>query len=172
MAILYLSTGSNLGDRLDNLVVAARKISQQVGRILNISPVVESQPWGFKADTSFLNQVLMIETEFVPGQVLEKVLEIEKSLGRERTGQGYTSRSIDIDILLYNDELINNDNLVVPHPLMQNRKFVLFPLAAIAPGLFHPGFQVPIIELLQKLDDNSPISEVVDAEEFVQLMKN
>ena len=172
MAILYLSTGSNLGDRLDNLVVAARKISQQVGRILNISPVVESQPWGFKADTSFLNQVLMIETEFVPGQVLDKVLEIEKSLGRERTGKGYTSRSIDIDILLYNDELINNDNLVVPHPLMQNRKFVLFPLAAIAPGLFHPGFQVPIIELLQKLDDNSPISEVVDAEEFVQLMKN
>jgi len=114
----------------------------------------------------------MIETEFVPGQVLDKVLEIEKSLGRERTGKGYTSRSIDIDILLYNDELINNDNLVVPHPLMQNRKFVLFPLAAIAPGLFHPGFQVPIIELLQKLDDNSPISEVVDAEEFVQLMKN
>jgi 2-amino-4-hydroxy-6-hydroxymethyldihydropteridine diphosphokinase len=172
MAILYLSTGSNLDDRLDNLVVAARMISQQFGRILKFSPVVESEPWGFEADTSFLNQVLMVETGLDPVQVLDKALEIEKSLGRERTGKGYSSRSIDIDILFYNDQLINTDKLVVPHPLMQNRKFVLIPLATIAPGFIHPGFHVSIVELLQKLDDNSPISEVVKAEEFVRLMKN
>ncbi len=169
MAKVYFSSGSNQGDRLNSLVQAARLIDKQVGKIIEYSPVVESEPWGFNAETSFYNQALMVETEYSPQQVLNKVLKIEQELGRIRSGKEYSSRIIDVDILFYDEKQLAEHNLVIPHPFLHERKFVLEPLAAIAPGLIHPVLQKTISELLQQLKDPSPITTVIGKEEFARL---
>ena len=169
MVRVYFSSGSNQGNRLNSLVQAARLIDKRVGKIIQYSPVVETEPWGFKAETSFYNQVLMVETQYSPQQVLNKVLEIEQQLGRIRSGKGYSSRMIDIDILFYDEIQLAEHNLVIPHPLLHERKFVLEPLAAIAPGLIHPVLHKTISELLQQLKDTSPVISVVEKAEFTRL---
>lgn len=170
MAEVYFSLGSNEGDRLNFLVTATELIAKLIGKLMEYSSVIESEPWGFNTDTKFLNMVLSVETEFTPHQVLTKILEIETYLGRIRHGKAYTNRMIDIDILFYNTEIINDDNLVIPHPLMHKRKFVLQPLAELVPDLIHPVFQISVSELLLKLNEPSPISEVVTREEFARYL--
>jgi 2-amino-4-hydroxy-6-hydroxymethyldihydropteridine diphosphokinase len=171
MAEVYLSLGSNEGDRLNSLVKATKLIDNLIGTITQYSSVVESEPWGFSAEMTFYNMVLLIDTECTPHQVLTKALEIETSLGRIRHGKEYTNRSIDIDILFYNAEKINTDNLVIPHPLMHKRKFVLQPLAEIAPELIHPVLNSSITELLLSLNEPVPLSISVEKREFASLMK-
>jgi 2-amino-4-hydroxy-6-hydroxymethyldihydropteridine diphosphokinase len=170
MATVYFSTGSNEGDRLSLLVQAAKLIDSKIGNIIDYSPVVESEPWGFDADITFYNQVLAVETEFTPHQVLNQLLEIENTLGRKRSGKEYVSRLIDIDILFYDNIQIDEDNLVIPHPLLQKRKFVLKPLAFIAPDLIHPILQVPTSDLLDMLNDTSQVTIAVEKEEFTLLL--
>jgi len=170
MAKVYFSTGSNQGNRLNSLVQAAKLIDSVVGKVVDYSPVVESEPWGFDAETAFFNQVLVVETELAPRQVLKKILEIENTLGRKRSGTEYSSRLIDIDILFYDEIQMNEDSLVIPHPLLHKRKFVLEPLAAVAPHLIHPVLLSSIAELLQSLDDTSHVSVAVEKMNFTRLL--
>ena len=171
MERIYLSTGSNQGDRLDSLVKAARLIDKLVGKVIDYSVVVETESWGFKAETNFYNQVLMVDTDFSPKDVLIRILKIEKELGRIReVTTSYSSRSIDIDILFYGQERVNDENLVIPHPRLQLRKFVLQPLASIAPDFIHPGLNSSIVELLNKLDDNTQVKAVIMKDEFKAML--
>ncbi len=170
MAKVYFSLGSNQGDRLVLLVKAIKLIDILIGRVLLYSPVVESEPWGFEAETNFYNQAFLIETELMPQQVLAGILEIESILGRKRSGAGYASRSIDIDILFYDDKQINDDKLVIPHPLLHMRQFVLEPLHTIAPDHIHPVFNTTITDLLNQLNRTGPVLVAVGKDEFARLL--
>ncbi len=142
MIITYLILGTNMGDRFQNLGIARSSLQKSAGTITGNSSVYETEPWGFETDTSFLNQVIRLETHLSPELLLKKVLEIEKQSGRVRKeGNEFESRIIDIDILLYGDSVINTTNLVVPHPRMQQRMFVLVPLIGACSGLYSSGFK-------------------------------
>ncbi|MDP2424654.1 MAG: 2-amino-4-hydroxy-6-hydroxymethyldihydropteridine diphosphokinase [Bacteroidales bacterium] len=150
---VYLITGSNRGNRLQMLQKAARMIIQRCGEIVQSSKVYMTQPWGFHDDTPFLNQVLLLETGLNPFDLLEAVLQIESDIGRIRNADGYTSRKIDIDILFFDNRSIEKDILKIPHPHIAERRFVLTPLAEIAPELVHPHYSATIYELLQQCTD-------------------
>jgi 2-amino-4-hydroxy-6-hydroxymethyldihydropteridine diphosphokinase len=170
MAEVYFSLGSNEGNRISSLVSATKLIEKRIGKVIQNSSVVESEPWGFSSETAFYNMVLLVETALTPHRILTKVIEIEKSLGRIRQGKGYTNRIIDIDILFYGEEEINDMNLQIPHPLMQKRKFVLQPLTEIAPGLIHPVLKTSVAELLFRLNEPGSIPVVTDKDEFAMLV--
>lgn len=172
MSRVYLSTGSNRGDRLKALLSAYKLIELRFGQVVDHSDVVETEPWGFESETDFLNQILVIETSIPPLRLLKIILETERKLGRIRGGKGYDSRIIDIDILLYDDEVVAADQLSIPHPLMHLRRFILEPLAGIAPDVVHPVFQKPINRLLAEVDDHSPVSIIVERNEFCKLLKS
>jgi len=152
---IYLSIGSNLGNKLNNLQNAVLQLSRVVGRLTGLSPVYKSPSWGFEGDT-FLNACLAIETNMGPETILRAVLGIETAMGRERLEEkGYQSRTIDIDLLYYGDEIINSAALSVPHPQLPNRKFVLKPLADIAPQFYHPKLRKDTRNLLQECRDET-----------------
>lgn len=170
MAKVYFSTGSNQGNRLDSLVKAAKLIEQQIGAIMDLSPVVESEPMGFEAETNFYNMVLHVETKLSPQQIIKTLLEIELKLGRVRSGQSYSSRSIDIDILFYEEIQVADDNLIIPHPRLHERNFVLQPLMTIAPGFIHPVLEKTISELSSLSPDAGVITTVVAKNKFKECM--
>lgn len=171
MVNVYFSTGSNLGDRLASLVKAAKLIGELIGRVIAVSPVVESKPWGFVAEMNFYNQVLLVETHLSPKQIIKTVLEIEQNMGRIRKSSSYNSRVIDIDILFYSNLLIEEADLVIPHPRLHLRKFVLQPLAALSPGFIHPLLKKTISELLDSSQDTSEVMNVVGRDEFYNLIE-
>jgi 2-amino-4-hydroxy-6-hydroxymethyldihydropteridine diphosphokinase len=143
---IFLLLGSNLGDRLANLSEAAR----QMGTIKS-SPVYVTAAWGKSDQPDFYNQAIEIETSLSPDDLLQKILEVEKAMGRERS-EKWGPRVIDIDILFYNNEVIYKKNLVIPHPEIQNRRFALEPLAQIT-NLVHPVLRKTIEELLKDCKD-------------------
>lgn len=153
---LYLALGSNIGDRAANLQAAIKAVKPEVNAT-RCSPVYETPPWGYHDQPRFLNQVVEAETDLAPSDLLDHLKRIEKLLGRERTFKN-GPRIIDLDIIFYNDLVINTPPLVIPHPHMSERAFVLIPLAAIAPNLKHPIFKVTVAEMLEKVD-SSGISE-------------
>ncbi|OCX54490.1 2-amino-4-hydroxy-6-hydroxymethyldihydropteridine diphosphokinase [Mucilaginibacter sp. PPCGB 2223] len=146
MVDVFLLLGSNLGNRQLFLNEACTGIVLQVGRIVKRSSVYETQSWGKTDEPDYLNQVLQVSTALKPREVLERILAIEKSLGRERL-EKWGSRTIDIDILFYDNEVINQPDLVIPHPHLHQRKFVLEPLAEIAPQYIHPVLNKNILQL-------------------------
>ncbi len=151
----YISIGSNLGNRLQNLQEAVFLLGTEVGKITTISKVYESASWGFDS-SDFLNACLALETHLAPVALLEKILSIEKSMGRERLQEGgYEARSIDIDILYFDAEIIQSDHLVIPHAKLQERKFVLLPLSDIAPQMYHPVLGKDTRNLIQECKDKS-----------------
>jgi 2-amino-4-hydroxy-6-hydroxymethyldihydropteridine diphosphokinase len=154
---VYLGLGTNLGDRKRNLREAIEKIEEQIGKVLNSSSVYETVPWGFEAESDFLNMVVEVETGLSPSELLKKIFEIESKLGRERTQDRYSSRVIDIDILLYDDLVVEEKGLKIPHRLMHERRFVLAPLCEIAPGLVHPMLKKSISALLDECRDRTKI---------------
>ncbi|MGB5362587.1 MAG: 2-amino-4-hydroxy-6-hydroxymethyldihydropteridine diphosphokinase [Aureibaculum sp.] len=155
----YLSLGSNLGNKLNNLQSALDLISEKVGRITKVSSVYKTRSWGFKGD-DFLNICIEVSTNLNPESVLDRVLKIENILGRKREdSDGYKARVIDIDVLLFDNEIIFYNNLKVPHPRMLDRKFVLVPLTEIAANVKHPIEKKTILMCLQSCTDTSEIEE-------------
>lgn len=154
---VFLGAGSNEGNRKDNLEKALEMIIAGSGKILTSSSLYETEPWGFEADTPFLNMVVKIETRLDPVNLLENLLSIERSMGRKRETKGYSSRIIDIDILFYDNLILESQNLHIPHPLLHKRLFVLVPLAEIAPDLIHPVYNKTIISLLSSCTDTSKV---------------
>jgi 2-amino-4-hydroxy-6-hydroxymethyldihydropteridine diphosphokinase len=153
----YISIGSNLGNRLQNLQNSLFQLDAQVGKITAISKVYESESWGFEA-ADFFNACVALDTYLTPEEVLLKILSIEKMLGRERfLEKGYESRTIDIDIIYYGNEVVQTDRLNVPHPKLQDRKFVLLPLAEIAPQFYHPILKKDTRNLLQECRDKGNV---------------
>ena len=132
---VYLGLGTNLGDKETNLRMAVEEIGKRVGEITSLSAFHASEPWGFQSENSFLNAVCSVSTELTPIDVLHITQEIERELGRlKKSVNGiYSDRMIDIDILLYDDFHIQTPELTIPHPLMQERDFVMIPLREIAP---------------------------------------
>lgn len=156
---VYLSLGSNLGDALYNLQGAVFDIQQTVGDIQRISPVYQTAAWGFKAD-DFMNTCIAVNTSLPPQELLERILRIENKLGRVRYKEdGYQPRTIDIDIIYYGKETLIFDNLVIPHPEMAYRKFVLRPLADIAPQFYHPVLNKDTRNLLQETRDKGKLEK-------------
>jgi 2-amino-4-hydroxy-6-hydroxymethyldihydropteridine diphosphokinase len=136
----YLGIGTNLGDRAANLHCAVEQINEQAGHVLACSSFIETEPWGFASDNAFLNAVVEINTPHVPHELLRVTQEIEREMGRTHKSVGgvYSDRIIDIDILLYENLVIDEPNLTIPHPLMWQRSFVYEPLLEIAPHLRQP----------------------------------
>ena len=155
---VYLSLGSNLGNRLANLQKAIFQIQQKAGKILDISAVYENPAFGFEGD-DFLNIVLSLLTPLEPKELLDTLLQIEADFGRIRSNAGYSSRTLDIDIIYYGTEVINDDDLVIPHPQMQHRNFVLKPLGDIAPQFYHPVLYKDTRNLLQECRDKSKLTK-------------
>ena len=144
---VYISLGSNLGGKFDNLQNAVNAIYQSLGRVVKVSPVYKSESWGFDAD-DFYNAVIIVETTLTAHETLNVLLRIEKEMGRQRSSEtGFQSRIIDLDILFFEDEIINTKTLVVPHPHIEMRNFVLQPLADVAPSFIHPRSQKSVIQL-------------------------
>lgn len=148
----FLLIGGNLGDRQKNLKQATAAIAQQCGYILKTSAIYETAAWGLQMQPAFLNQAIELQTFSKPHILLQRLLNIEKSLGRVRDGK-YGPRLIDIDMLLYANDVINEVDLIIPHPELQNRRFALTCLADIAPDVIHPLFQKSISQLLQECTD-------------------
>ena len=158
---VYLSLGSNLGNRLAQLQRAIFMLGSQLGPVKKISSVYESKAWGFEGE-DFLNICISIDTQVPADTILKRLLEIESSMGRKRREEsGYVSRHIDIDILYYGQEIVNTDQLIIPHPQLHKRRFVLKPLADIAPQFYHPQLQRDTRNLLQECKDRSEVIKTV-----------
>lgn len=155
----FLITGSNLGDKLSNLEQAANLININAGTIVRSSSIYETEPWGHSDQPVFLNQVLQIRTKLSPPLLMEQLLLIEKKMGRQRTFKN-ASRNIDIDILFYDDQVIHEKDLDIPHKSMQSRRFVLVPLQEIAPDFIHPELKKSISELLIECSDPLHVNKI------------
>lgn len=156
---LFLLTGSNVGNSLANLQTAARFISSEVGEIVTASSIYKTAPWGNTKQQDFLNQVLWVETEKNPQEVLKLVLAIELKMGRVRE-QKWAPRTIDIDLLFFDDLLVQETDLQIPHPLLHLRKFTLCPLVEIAPKLVHPLLKQTTTALLAACPDESVVEKL------------
>ena len=149
MAIAYLALGTNIGNKRRNMITAAALLAERVGDVLALSGFYETEPWGFQSENTFLNAALQLDTSLAPLELLKATQEIEIEMGRTQKSNGaYHDRIIDIDILLYEDLVLQTPELTLPHPLMHERLFVMEPLAEIAPNVIHPVFKKPVISLL------------------------
>jgi 2-amino-4-hydroxy-6-hydroxymethyldihydropteridine diphosphokinase len=126
------------------------------------SSVYETPSWGFNSENPFWNQVLCIETHLRPSEILENIKKIDAAFGRKRIPEGYSSREMDVDILYFDNEIVNTENLTIPHPLLHKRLFVLVPLAEIAPDFVHPVLKLNGIEMLNNCEDKSEIRKVTE----------
>ena len=158
MAIVQISAGSNMGDRLSYIQSGVNAISESIGLVTSISNVVETPSFDFDGNP-FLNACFLVETTLSPDRVMHHLLRIEKNLGRTRSeNKGYENRTLDLDILFYDNLVINTDSLIIPHPSLEKRRFVLQPLSEIAPNKVHPVTSKSIELLLEECQDNNQIS--------------
>lgn len=150
--IVYLALGSNQGDRLANLAAVLR-VLPPIADVTARSPIYETPPWGVLDQPKFLNQVLELDTGLSPRELLDTLKRLERELGRT-SGVRYGPRLIDLDILFFDDLVMESDSLVIPHPRLAERAFVLVPLADLAPDLVHPVYGRSVRELLEKVDSD------------------
>jgi len=149
----YLLFGSNLGDRSAQIREAINRVLERAGQLIALSSVYETEPWGFRHETPFLNQAMSILTNESPGRLMHILLSVEEDMGRVRKKGGYHARNLDIDMLLYGKDIICQSDLVVPHPRLCERRFALVPLEEIAPHAMHPFVHKSIRELLEECID-------------------
>ncbi|MGB4774578.1 MAG: 2-amino-4-hydroxy-6-hydroxymethyldihydropteridine diphosphokinase [Daejeonella sp.] len=161
MRYIYLLLGSNLGDRKQYLANAVQMLSNTVGPVIQQSSLYQTSAWGNTSQPDFINQVIYCQTGLDPYRLMEEIISIENSLGRERV-EKWGSRTIDIDILFYGNEIIHEKDLVIPHPHLHERRFTLAPLAEIAPQFIHPVFHQTITELYLNLDDNLQVKKLTN----------
>ncbi len=155
---VILLLGSNLGNRLQVINDAEEEIKKAIGKVIKRSKVYETASWGDTSLAPFLNQVIEVETELLPQEIMHKILQIEQSLGRKRTHK-WESRVIDIDILFFENEVITTPELVIPHPYLHKRRFTLVPLVEIHASKVHPVFQKTCEKLLEELTDPLLVTE-------------
>lgn len=146
----FIAIGSNLGDRMKNIEVALKKMEDYGLRIIKKSSIIETEPYGFKEQGKFLNGVILIETDLDPFELLNLLLNIEKEMGRERKIK-WGPRNIDLDIIFYDDLVIDTDNLKIPHPDAHNRTFVMGPLSEIDPDFVHPVLKKKVKDIYLNL---------------------
>lgn len=158
MAKVFLGLGTNLGDKRRNLLTAVTNIEKKIGKITSLSSLYETEPWGFKSENRFLNAALCVETSLEPFTILHIIKEIETKMGRTRKAEDktYSDRLIDIDILLYDNMVMETEELTIPHPLMAERDFVMRPLAEIAGETVHPVLRKELGELFHSLHQSKP----------------
>jgi len=156
---VFLLLGSNLGDRLQVIAAAREAIADQAGSMVNQSAIYETAPWGITDQPAFLNQVLEITTSLLPEDLLRIILNIEHDLGRVRY-ERWGARVIDIDMLYFGQTVMDSARLTLPHPRIQDRRFVLAPLAEIAPDFVHPILQKTSSKLLEQCPDTSAVSKI------------
>ena len=159
MKEVILIIGGNMGDRTGFLTEAKSKLKHNLGEIKKMSSMYETQAWGDKSNGDYLNQVLILQTEYEPEEVLEIALKVEKELGRERDVK-WGNRTMDIDILYFGEKIINKPNLILPHPYIAERRFVLVPLDEILPDFIHPIFNLTNKELLDRCTDACKVTRV------------
>lgn len=159
MSKAYLILGGNMGDMFINLSNARQFIEEKAGTVVQCSSIYKTAAWGKTDEPAFLNQVLLIETALPASSLIKIILDIELKMGRQRTIKN-ASRIIDIDILFYNLDIIHTHNLVVPHPEIPNRRFVLTPLNEIAPNLIHPQLNLSVSELLKQCTDHLTVDKL------------
>jgi len=155
---VFLLIGGNMGDRLQNLHQAIALLSATCGPILQQSAVYETAAWGKTDQPSFLNQALLLTTDLQPAVLITTILSVEEKMGRRRM-EKFGPRVIDIDILFYEEVVMHEPNLTIPHPQLQNRRFVLVPMQEIAPELMHPVLHKTITQLLQECPDKLPVKK-------------
>ena len=156
---VFLLTGGNIGDRKQNLHESSGLLEKHCGKIINRSSIYETAAWGKTDQPNFLNQVVEIETNLGPQQLMQEILKTEQLMGRERK-EKYGPRTIDIDILFFNNDIITQPGLIIPHPELQNRRFVLVPLAEIAAAFQHPVLHRSISALLQDCPDELNVNKI------------
>ncbi len=161
MRKIYLSIGSNKGNRYSFIKEALRLIRKDIGKVILMSKIYETKSWGFQSD-DFLNICIMIKSELLPSELLNKLKIIEERIGRIKNSTKILAREIDIDILFYSDKIVDYEDLIIPHPRLHLRNFVLYPLNDIASDFIHPILLKPINELLEECeDDDSPIESLL-----------
>ena len=158
MRKIYLSIGSNKGNRYSFIKEALRLIQKDIGEVILISKIYETKSWGFQSD-DFLNLCVLIKSELIPAELIIKLKNIEERIGRKRNTDKIEAREIDIDILFYSDEIVNQKDLIIPHQRLHLRNFVLYPLNDIAADFIHPILLKSVNELLDECEDNDTPKE-------------
>lgn len=169
---VFLGLGGNQGDRWANLLKSTEAIERECGDIILRSSVYETEGWGLDTGLKFLNQVIKIESNLNAENLLKKLLTIEQSLGRQRNKQGYSDRTVDLDILFFNKEQILTEILQIPHPRLHLRKFILVPMNEIAPDFMHPVLQKSIQYLLQQCEDTLAVTKYEHSDKFLKRRLN
>lgn len=159
MAEVYILLGGNVGDKSKIFEETKKLICERIGLITKQSSVYATEPWGFESDL-FWNQAIIAVTALDPIEILEQSQAIEKSMGRTLKSDHYEARTMDIDLLFYDDLQLFTNNLTLPHPKMEERKFVLIPLSEIAPDKRHPGSGLTVSEMLQNCTDPLSVKRI------------
>ncbi len=159
MNTLYILVGGNMGNRPGNLKKALSWLTKEIGRVIQSSLIYETEAWGKSDQPDFYNQVHILDTKLSASEAMKSILEIEKKMGRVRTVKN-AERIIDIDILFFNEEIINDSGLIVPHSEIANRRFVLVPLAELSPGFVHPVLHKSMLDLLSTCKDMLAVKPV------------
>ena len=158
----YLLFGSNQGDKKALLEQACTLINNRCGLLVERSSAYLSEPWGFEAEEWFLNELLVVETALKPDELMDELMKIECELGRVRHPEtkGYCSRTVDLDILYYGDQVVRTEKVIAPHPKLHLRRFALLPLCEIIPDFLHPEFNLSQQQLLDKCPDTSTVQQL------------
>ena len=159
MSEVFILLGGNQGDKHKIFSETLKMIAAEIGSITKVSSIYETEPWGFVSDL-FWNQALIAETLLLPEDVLRCALDIENRMGRIRTSVNYEARPIDIDLMFYGELQINTPNLTIPHPLIAQRRFILVPLAEIAPEKIHPVTGLTINQMLHICPDKLKVTKI------------